>query len=186
MQVFATGLVFILLASGASAQQWAEGSKVLRLMDRLDRPQDGYCVDVLGVGLEARTDLPLFVHNCSSERYPDEAVRFEAAGLIRFPSYDLCVTAMDVNGLSLPGSAVLLRPCAERSSFLDANALQHFSLHPDGRLTLENTNLCLTVGPHSARTYSMQHRWRALYMDDCAAAPTERSRWEFTTIEAKQ
>lgn len=186
VRVCAIGLALISLANGVSAQQWAEGSKVLRLSDRLDRPQDGYCVDVLGVGLEARTDLPLFVHNCSSERYPDEAVRFDSAGLIRFPAYNLCVTAMGVNGLSLPGAAVLLRPCGERSSFMDADALQHFSRHPDGRLTLGNTNLCLTVGPRSTRTYSSQHRWRALYMDDCTTAPPERSRWEFTTIEAKQ
>ena len=186
IQVLAASLVLMFLANDLSAQNWAEGANVLRLMDRLDRPQDGYCVDVLGVGLEARTDLPLFVHNCSSERYPDEAVRFEDAGLIRFPAYDLCVTAMGVNGLSLPGSTVLLRPCGERSSFLDTDALQHFTRHPDGRLTLANTNLCLTVGPRSARTYSAQHRWRALYMDDCATTPSGRSRWEFTTIEPAQ
>lgn len=186
IQVFAISLALVLLANGAQAQQWAEDSKVLRLLDKLDRPQDGYCVDVVGVGPDARTDLPLFVHNCSSERYPDEAVRFDDSGLIRFPAYKLCVTAMGVNGLSLPGSAMLLRPCGERSSFMDADALQHFSLHPDGRLKLATTNLCLTVGSRSTRTYSMQHRWRALYLDDCATTPPERSRWEFTTIEPKQ
>jgi hypothetical protein len=143
-------------------------------------------VDVIGLGLEARTDLPLFVHNCSSERYPDEAVRFDNAGLIHFPAYKLCVTVMGVNGRSLPGSAVLLRPCEERSAFMDAKALQHFSLHLDGRLTLDNTNLCLTVGLQSAPTYSTQHRWRALYADDCAAVPPERNRWEFTTIETSR
>ncbi len=184
--MIATGLALVLLANGAEAQQWAEGSKVLRLLDRLDRPQDGYCVDVLGVGLGARTDLPLFVHNCSSERHPDEAVRFDDSGLIRFPAYMLCVTAMGVNGLSLPGSAILLRPCGERSLFIDAAALQHFSHHSDGRLTLANTNLCLTVGFRSTRTYSKQHRWRALFLEDCAIAPIKRSRWEFTTIEANQ
>lgn len=185
-QIIAIGLALVFLANGAPAQHWAEGSTVLRLLGRLDRPQDGYCVDVLGVGLEARTDLPLFVHNCSSERYPDEAVRFENEGLIRFPAYDLCVTAMGVNGVSLPGSAVLLRPCGERSSFMDADALQHFTRHPDGRLTLADTDLCLAVGASSTRTYSAQHRWRSLYMDDCATTPRERSRWEFTTIEAEQ
>ena len=71
IQIFAIPLALFFLAKDAPAQNWAEGSTVLRLLDRLDRPQDGYCVDVLGVGLEARTDLPLFVHNCSSERYPD-------------------------------------------------------------------------------------------------------------------
>ncbi len=184
-RLIAIGLALVLLASGAQAQQWARDAKVLRLLDRLDRPQDGYCVDVIGVGLGARTDLPLFAHNCSSERHPDEAVRFDDTGLIRFPAFMLCVTALGVNGLSLPGSTILLRPCGESSSFMVTDGLQQFSLHPDGRLTLATTNLCLTVGPRSARTFSSQHRWRALYLDDCATTPPERNRWEFTTIEAQ-
>ncbi len=186
IQVFAICLALVALANGAQAQQWAKDSKVLRLLDRLDRPQDGYCVDVVGVGLASRTDLPLIAHNCSSQRSPDEAVRIDNSGLIRFPAFKLCVTAMGINGLALPGSAILLRRCGELSSFMDASDLQEFSQHPDGRLTLGTTNLCLTVGSNSARTYSTQHRWRALYLEDCATTPPERSRWEFTTIKAKQ
>lgn len=181
----ATCLVLTFMASVAWAQQWAEGSKVLRLVERLDRPQDGYCVAVLGIGEGARTDLPLFAHNCSPAIRQDVAMRFVDSGLIRFPAYTLCVTAYGVNGRALPGSSVLLRQCGERSSFLDTEALQRFSQQPDGRLKLADSNLCLTIGGQSTRTYSSNHRWRALYLDDCATTPAEQSRWEFTTLTAK-
>ena len=36
----------------------------VRLIDRLDRPDDGYCLDILGTGDTLRLDLPLFSHNC--------------------------------------------------------------------------------------------------------------------------
>ena len=36
----------------------------LRLLDRLDRPEDGYCVDILGTPGNLRIDVPLFAHNC--------------------------------------------------------------------------------------------------------------------------
>ena len=36
----------------------------LRLLDRLDRPEDGYCVDILGTPGNLRVDVPLFTHNC--------------------------------------------------------------------------------------------------------------------------
>ncbi|MEM6987664.1 MAG: hypothetical protein AAF499_14125, partial [Pseudomonadota bacterium] len=36
----------------------------VRLIDRLDRPDDGYCLDILGTPSSLRVDLPLFAHNC--------------------------------------------------------------------------------------------------------------------------
>ena len=49
----------------------------LRLVDKLDRPQDGYCLDIMGSGDHIRPDLPMTVHNCKPGLYADEAVRLE-------------------------------------------------------------------------------------------------------------
>ena len=48
----------------------------LRLLDRLDRPEDGYCVDIIGTPQNMRIDLPLFAHNCKPLLTSDSAVVF--------------------------------------------------------------------------------------------------------------
>jgi len=63
----------------------------LRLVDHLDRPEDGYCLDVVGSGRHIRFDLPLTAHNCKPGLYPDEAVLIENRR-IRFPAYGACAT----------------------------------------------------------------------------------------------
>jgi hypothetical protein len=35
----------------------------VRLIDQLDWPNDGYCLDILGANATLRVDLPLFIHN---------------------------------------------------------------------------------------------------------------------------
>lgn len=169
--------VAVFWSSLASAQT-AE-SKHLRLIDRLDRPSDGYCFDVLGAGSRLRTDLPLFAHNCKPRLTPDSAVEFTARGRIRFVSLNLCVTAMGVNSKTLPGAPLLLRPCGQSVPFFNAAALQSFTLARDGRLSLRGTKLCVRVGTVSARTYSAADRWRSLYLGSCTAAPAALSRWAF-------
>ena len=64
----------------------------LRLVDRLDRPEDGYCFDILGVGANLRVDLPLFAHNCKPVLTNDSAVRRLPGGQIEFPAVGGCVT----------------------------------------------------------------------------------------------
>ena len=122
--VFAISLALVLFANGAQAQQWVKDSKVLRLLDRLG-PSAGWllCRCCWGGTGRAPLDLPLIAHNCSSQRNPDEAVRIDSAGLIRFPAFKLCVTAMGINGQPLPGSAILLRRCGELSSFMGCQRL---------------------------------------------------------------
>jgi len=151
----------------------------LRLLDRLDRPQDGYCIDVLGTPGNLRVDLPLFAHNCKGRLTSDSAVVFDAKGRIIFPAVNGCVTVAGVNSAALPGASVLLRECGEASAFFEATKLQRFTLGDDGKLELRGSGLCLAVGAQSTTTYSSADRWRALFVDDCRSIATSRARWEF-------
>ena len=167
------------LAAAAPAQ--AADLQHLRLIDRLDRPSDGYCIDIPGTPGNMQLEVPLFAHNCKRGLPPDAAVTFTDAGRIRFPGPDRCVTAAGVAGKGLPKTALILRRCGGRQAFFDAAPLQAFTLRPDGALVLKGSDLCLTVGSVSARTYSPADRWRALYLDTCGAAPAKFARWEFVT-----
>lgn len=151
----------------------------LRLLDRLDRPDDGYCVDVLGTPRNMRVDVPLFAHNCKPSLTDDSAVVFTSDGFIRFPAVDRCITVAGVNSVALPGASILLRRCNESMPYFETSELQRFTLRDDGRLAIRGSELCLTVGPRSASTYSRSDRWRTLFVDDCNAAEPARSRWEF-------
>ncbi len=150
----------------------------LRLIDPLDRPVDGYCIDVPGTPGYLRTDLPLFAHNCKPRLTVDSAVVFEA-GLIRFIELDLCVTVAGINSRALPGTAVLLRPCGEDTAFMETAGLQRFILREAGGLELDGSGLCLAVGLRSAATYSAADRWRPLFVDDCRLVEPVRARWRF-------
>ncbi|MEM8957718.1 MAG: hypothetical protein AAGC86_07880 [Pseudomonadota bacterium] len=158
--------------------QGADGPTYLRLIDRLDRPADGYCLDVLGAGGTYRTDLPVNAHNCKPGTAPDGVVMLGADGTLRFPAFDACLTAFGVNRGALPGSAVLLRPCGATEPFLPTAELQRWDLDGDGRMMLEGSALRLAVGPQSARTFGARDRWRALFLADCATVPATRARWE--------
>ncbi len=151
----------------------------LRLLDRLDRPKDGYCVDILGTPRNMRVDLPLFAHNCKPFLTRDSAVVFTSNGLIKFPAVDRCITVAGVNSAALPGASILLRKCNESMPFFETSRLQRFTHRDDGRLTVAGSELCLTVGAQSAATYSPSDRWRTLFVDDCATTEPARSRWEF-------
>jgi hypothetical protein len=58
-------------------RSWKDTGGHLRLVDDLDRPQDGYCLDIVGSGQHIRFDLPLIAHNCKTGLYADEAVVLE-------------------------------------------------------------------------------------------------------------
>lgn len=155
----------------------------LRLMDNLDRPQDGYCLDILGSGQYIRFDMPMSAHNCKPGLYMDEAVVLEKNGRIRFPAYDACATVAGINKSALAGAAIMPRACGERSPFLEAEHLQHFTFHTDGRIELQGSGLCLTVGNESDSTFDETHRWRTLFMQHCDQAPVTHSRWHFVIPE---
>lgn len=176
-----------LLAIGMSfSVQAAEGRDVaghLRLIDDLDRPQDGYCLDIAGSGSYVRFDLPMTAHNCKPGLYADEAVVLDDNGYIRFPAYGKCVTVAGINSRALPGASVLARDCGERSPFLDADLLQKFELNEEGYVELIDAGLCLTTGRTSDSTYAADHRWRPLFVEECERVVPERSRWEFSVPE---
>lgn len=177
---FALAIALGLFSSAAVHAQGEGAPGHLKLIDSLDRPQDGYCLDIVGSGRYIRFDLPLTAHNCKPGLYADEAVRLQSDGRIHFPAYDKCATAAGLNGRALPGAALVARDCGERTPFLDAPALQEFRFHEDGRVELAGSGLCLTAGPESATTFSDEHRWRALYLERCETGDPARSRWQFS------
>ncbi|MEM7429638.1 MAG: hypothetical protein AAF441_26495 [Pseudomonadota bacterium] len=153
----------------------------LRLIDRLDRPDDGYCLDVLGVGELMRLEVPIFAHNCKPALTPDSAVDLTPEGRIRFTALNLCITAAGVNGRALPGASIILRPCGHKAPFFESPALQAFKIAADGKVQLEGSDLCLAAGEQSATTYSTQDRWRVLTVETCSEVPAELARWEFVS-----
>ena len=165
--------------SHAQQSHWAKGAGHLRLVNNLDRPQDGYCLDIVGSGKQLRFDLPLIAHNCKTGLYADEAVKIEPNGYIRFPALDKCATVAGLNSRALPGAALVPRECGEKTPFLDADALQKFHHGKDGRIELVGSGLCLTVGRKSDSTFYPNHRWRTLFVESCKDAEPARSRWKF-------
>ncbi|MEM8654121.1 MAG: hypothetical protein AAGF36_05200 [Pseudomonadota bacterium] len=166
-----------LLALGLAAEAWAQALPQMKLSDDLDRPGEGYCIDVLGVGPSARIDLPLVVHNCLPDLPRVDRHAIFEDGRIIFPAFNACVTAFGVVS-PLPGAAVILRPCGAQESFLPADRLQKFERNPSDQLQLADTTLCLTAGPDAARTFSASDRWRTLTVEPYATAPAALSIWD--------
>ena len=177
--LIATFVILISTPAVAQERSWKEVSGHLRLVNNLDRPQDGYCLDIVGSGEQLRFALPLIAHNCKVGLYADEAVKIEPNGYIRFPALDKCATVAGLNSRALPGAALVPRECGEKTPFLDADALQKFHHRKDGRIELAGSGLCLTVGRESDSTFYSDHRWRTLFVESCEDAEPARSRWKF-------
>ncbi|MEM8974748.1 MAG: RICIN domain-containing protein [Pseudomonadota bacterium] len=174
-------LLFLFATFAVSSAAIADSKSYghLRLKDRLDRPVDGYCLDILGVGQSLRLEVPIFAHNCKGGLTNDSAMELRKDGKIAFPAVDLCITAAGVNGRALPGASILLRPCGHRAPFFESGAMQTFDFKDDGQVVLKGSNLCLAVGDVSATTYSSADRWRVLSVEDCSKTPARLARWEF-------
>lgn len=173
------GLILVIPTKIIAQTNWHEGAGHLKLKNSLDRPEDGYCLDVVGSGRNIRFDMPLNAHNCKPGLYADEAVIMEPDGIIRFPAYNKCATVSGLNSRALPGTALILAGCGENTPFLNTKGLQSFTQHKDGKLELSGTGLCLTVGKVSDSTFSPDHRWRPLFVEKCEDVVPERSQWEF-------
>lgn len=185
-----TSTLLAALALTSPAYAWQEGAGYLELADRLDRPEDGYCIDLPGSGDWVDFSMPLTAHNCKLPGlYADEAVSFTSPGPIVFPAYDGCVTATGINGGSLPGASIILRPCAtdlEGPTPFISESLQNFTHRADSRIELTGSSLCLTAGPASSSTMSPTHRWRTLTLQNCATAEPSLSIWKPFTARAQQ
>lgn len=178
----AIGALLVITATALSQAKtdWRETAVHMRLQDDLDRPQDGWCLDVVGSGRHIRFDMPLIAHNIKPGLYADEAVEFTDEGQIRFPAYPgYCVTVMGLNEFALPGAALMLKECGADIPFLNASKFQTFELLENGMVQLKGTDLVITVGDVSERTFDPTHRWRTLYMERRDKAELSRSAWKF-------
>jgi hypothetical protein len=177
-------LIFAIVTGAlATTQVAAETTDLvhLRLVDRLDRPNDGYCLDILGTGQTLRLEVPVFAHNCKSGLTTDSAIQVLDDGSIKFAAVDMCITVFGVNSTVLPGTAIILRPCGHKAPFFESAPLQKFVHRDDGRLELASSGLCLAVGDRASRTYSPHDRWRVLSVEECASTPMQYLQWEFVT-----
>lgn len=157
---------------------WKETGLHMKLSNLLDR-KDGYCLDVVGSGKYIKFDVPLIAHNCKEGLYADEAVIYQPDGTIFFPAYNGCVTVMGLNNHALPYNALMIKQCHVDEAFLKSTKFQKFTMNAKKQLQLNATNLCITVGEHSKETYSSEHRWRSLYLQDCSIAALKLSQWQF-------
>lgn len=156
----------------------AHSDTYISLSERLDRPHDGYCLDVVGSGPHVRIDMPLTAHNCKGPQpYDDEIVELREDGTLFFKAYNGCVTVMGNNQHALPGNALMLKRCGEESPFLNSPKFQKFYFNAASQLQLKESDLCIVAGERSATTYSDDHKWRSLFMHPCKTALAELSSW---------
>ncbi|RXJ98981.1 hypothetical protein CRV02_12350 [Arcobacter sp. CECT 8989] len=151
----------------------------IKLIDSLDRPDDGYCLDILGSGKHMRPDMPLMGHNCKPGLYADEAFIFRKDGTIYSPVLNLCATIAGVNSYVLDYTSLVLKECNEDTPFVNAKFMQAFEYTKLKKIKHKNSNKCLEMGEESSRTFSPVHSWRTLYMRECSKTNTKRSTWYF-------
>ena len=184
MKILETNLLRVSLATTLTAFVFANGQAAaselshVRLKDRLDRPADGYCLDIVGTASNMMLDLPLFTHNCKSGPTADSSVAYTDSGQLLFPGAQVCITAFGVNNTVLPGTSVLLRRCDSRTGFFNTANLQKFDHLKNGQLQLRGYDLCLAVGEQSSHTFSASDRWRVLSLQSCAGIELPYSSWE--------
>lgn len=174
--------LFLMAMLIVSIQQ-VSAAQYLKLSNNLDRPKDGYCLDVQGVVGHFRADKPIVAHNCKRGVAADGLVRFANEEFILFPAFGWCLTAMGTANTVLPGTSLMIKPCEEQGLFASSDIHKRFKFNKQNQLKLSNFDLCLVVGDDSAPTFSAADRWRTLFLDTCSTAPLARSQWEFKTIQ---
>ncbi|MGB0897875.1 MAG: hypothetical protein ACPGSN_01400 [Psychrobium sp.] len=174
--------LFLMAMLIVSIQQ-VSAAQYLKLSNNLDRPKDGYCLDVQGVVGHFRADKPIVAHNCKRGVAADGLVRFANEEFILFPAFGWCLTAMGTANTVLPGTSLMIKPCEEQGLFASSDIHKRFKFNKQNQLKLSNFDLCLVVGGESAPTFSAADRWRTLFLDTCSTAPLARSQWEFKTIQ---
>lgn len=185
MTRFANGVAVAILISiivSANSQAVAAEFIHVRLKDRLDRPVDGYCLDIVGTSSSLQLNVPLFAHNCKNGPSADSTLTYTDSGQLLFPEPLVCVTAFGVNDTVLSGTSILLRPCDIQEAFFNTSNLQKFDYLKNGQLQLRGYDLCLAVGEQSSSTYSPNDRWRVLSLHTCTDIPLSYSSWEMVPL----
>jgi hypothetical protein len=152
----------------------------LKLKDSLDRPEDGYCLDIIGNRDHVRIEMPLIAHNCKPGLFDDQAVVYTEDKQLYFPTFDRCVSIAGLNEAVLPGTPLMLRECYDMTPFANAEYMQEFEFTEDGKVKHPPTNMCLSVGEVSAPTFTDKHRWRTLSMQPCEGIDLRYATWELT------
>jgi len=154
----------------------------IKLVDNLDRPLDGYCIDILGSGNYLRPDMPVIGHNCKPGLYADEAFILKKDGTIYAPAVDKCITIAGVNDYVLDYTSLVLQECKRNSPFINAVFMQEFEYTKNKQIKHKNSNKCLEMGEESSQTFSPDHRWRTLYVKECTRTNIKRSSWYLNSL----
>ena len=159
-----------------SQEPASEQTYHMKMDDPAGLVESGYCLEILGRPGDEMLDMPLIAHSCKLVLAPDDAIVHNGKGEIVFPAFDLCVTAMGLN-VALEYNSLMLKECGLVEPYLNAPPFQAFEINDGNQVQLMGSELCLTIGDLSSTTTRPDHHWRALYLQDCAGAPLERSRW---------
>jgi len=141
----------------------------IRLVAGLDEPEEFYCFDLAGWGKKLKLDDPLQTHTCKKRSAEDQYFFFNA-GRIEVTEYGRCVQVGGSSGLTLPGSAVLARPCSDEK-------LQLLTLEENGTIRVTNTDFCIGAGASSEPASGPSHMWRTLTVVNCGADESL-TRWQ--------
>ena len=182
-----TACTFFLLAwallSGSLVSASDEQTYHMKLMEHLGA-ETGFCLELLGRPGQEDLLQPLIAHGCKTVLAPDDAILLTENGEIYFPSFDQCVTAMGLGESVLEYNSLMVKECGVVQAYLNAPEFQRFEFNDRSQLQLVGSELCMTVGDTARPTTNPTHLWRALYMQDCASAPPERSQWHLYTPPA--
>ena len=151
----------------------AYDSVEIYLLNQLDDPR-GFCIDIRGHKLKAKTDKGLQVHTCYSyqgEISPDQG--FNSLELTKnqfiLPSFNVCMEASPLT----PSANLRLRKC-------DRNKLQNFKWSNNKIHLNSNRKLCLTVDQGQSKKGgggSPVHLMRNLSLELCSKLLSPYQAW---------
>ena len=154
----------------------AETPVEVNLIDELDEPRAGYCLDTRGGRNQVGVPLGVQGHSCISYQGRfDEDQTFDAdgisEGIFELIELDVCMTARD----HTVGSELAFEPC-------DGGEAQRFEHDSNGRIVLtaapEN---CVTAGDGPSRPANggePRHRVRDVALELCDRGRDDRQRWQ--------
>jgi hypothetical protein len=150
------------------AQDNMQGDYIM-LVDPLDEPEF-YCFDLAGWGDHLQLDDPLQTHTCKVNNGADQMFAL-VDNKVQVTGTDRCVQVAGSSGVTLPGSAVLARTCAD-------NALQDLSLNSSGKIEIGESGYCIGSGAESRDASGPSHVWRTMIVVECDAVDSSLATWQ--------